>query len=104
MPPFCIAQGDRAELVGINVVGLKRAGWARDRVAALRHAFKDLFSASATRLVALEQTAERFANNDDVNELLAFVREAKRGICPPRLVTPPADAMANVDLGDNGDG
>ena len=92
VPPFCIAQGDRAQLVGINVIGLKRAGWTRERIHVVREAFKQLFMSGPTRLVALEQTESSLAGeNPDVKELCDFIRSAKRGVCPPRLSMPAAD-------------
>ena len=30
IPPYCIAQGERARLVGLNIVGMRRAGLSRD--------------------------------------------------------------------------
>ncbi len=85
VPPFCIAQGDRAQLVGINVVGLKRAGWSRERIQAVREAFKRLFLSDNTRLLALERTeAELAPQYPEVAEMCRFIRESKRGVCPPR--------------------
>jgi UDP-N-acetylglucosamine acyltransferase len=43
VPPFCIAQGDRARLRGLNMVGLRRSGMSRDTISALREAFRTVF-------------------------------------------------------------
>jgi UDP-N-acetylglucosamine acyltransferase len=92
VPPFCIAQGDRAQLVGINIVGLKRRGWSRERIHAVRAAFKHLFESGAARGVALDQVErERAPGNDDVRLMTDFVRQSTRGVCSPRVVEPPAD-------------
>jgi UDP-N-acetylglucosamine acyltransferase len=89
VPPFCIAQGDRAQLVGINVVGLKRAGWTRERIGTVREAFRRLFLSDSTRMVALERTEHELASEQaDVAEMCKFIRESKRGVCPPRLGQP----------------
>jgi UDP-N-acetylglucosamine acyltransferase len=86
VPPFCIAQGDRAQLVGINVVGLKRAGWTRDQIHAVRQAFKQLFLAGSTRLRALEQVEKTLSSKSElVKEMTDFVRRSERGVCPPRV-------------------
>ena len=55
VPPFCLVQGDRAQLVGVNAVGLKRAGFDRNAIRVLRAAFKRLFLSQETRMVALER-------------------------------------------------
>jgi UDP-N-acetylglucosamine acyltransferase len=85
VPPFCIAQGDRAQLVGINVIGLKRAGWSREKIGAVREAFKRLFLSDTTRLMALERTEAELAGEfPEVAEMCRFIRDSKRGVCPPR--------------------
>ncbi len=86
VPPFCIAQGDRAQLVSINVVGLKRAGLSREQIQAVRQAFKQLFQAGSTRLAALEQVESSLAKTSPlVKEMTDFVRGSERGVCPPRI-------------------
>ncbi len=93
VPPFCIAQGDRAQVVGINVVGLKRHGWSRERIQGVREGFKRLFLSESTRLLALEKTERELApENADVLEMCRFIRAAKRGVCPPRLAAAAGDA------------
>lgn len=82
VPPFCIAQGDRATLAGLNVVGLRRAAWDRGRIRALRRALGQLFDAAQPREVALgllEAVAAK--ESDDIDELCRFVRGAVRGVC-----------------------
>lgn len=95
VPPFCIAQGDRAQLVGINVVGLKRRGFSRERIGHVRQAFRDLFQSGLTRVTALEQVESELGPvSQDVREMIAFIRSSKRGVALPRMVPPPAD---NID-------
>ena len=43
VPPFCLVQGDRARLAGLNVVGLRRAGFTAAETAELRRAYRTLF-------------------------------------------------------------
>lgn len=85
VPPFCSAQGDRAQLVGINVVGLRRAGWSRDALQTAREAFRGLFLTAEVRSVALERVERELAPlHPAVAELCAFVRNSERGVCAPR--------------------
>lgn len=84
--PFCIAQGDRAQLVTVNVVGMKRAGFERDARHAVRTAFKRLFHTQETRMVALEKVERELAPESElVAEMCRFIRDADRGIAPARL-------------------
>lgn len=92
VPPFCIAQGDRAQLVGINVVGLKRCGWTREELNAVREAFRSLFVAQTARLVALERVETVLAtSHPQVAEMCAFIRASDRGVCQPRPALPNTD-------------
>lgn len=43
IPPFCIAQGDHAKLVGINRVGVSRAGYSSEDITKLRKLFRQIF-------------------------------------------------------------
>ncbi|PCI35160.1 MAG: acyl-[acyl-carrier-protein]--UDP-N-acetylglucosamine O-acyltransferase, partial [Elusimicrobia bacterium] len=43
VPPYCVTQGDRAVLRGVNVVGLRRSGLPLEDVKSVRRAYRDLF-------------------------------------------------------------
>ena len=87
--PFTIVQGDRAQHVGINAIGLRRSGWKQAQVASVRTAFKRIFHPENARLVALEQTENTLAQeSSEVAEMCAFIREANRGVCRPRPALP----------------
>ena len=55
VPPFCMANGDRARLVGLNAVGLERRGLAAEQVAVLRRAYKILFQSKLLARDAVER-------------------------------------------------
>lgn len=82
IPPFCIAQGDRATLRGLNVVGLRRSGLPRDTTSAIREAYKTLFLRGLTLENAV---AELKAGNPpkEVLEMATFIETSKRGITRP---------------------
>lgn len=82
IPPFCLAQGDRATLRGLNVVGLRRSGLPREAVSAVREAYKTLFLRGLTQEQAL---AELKAGNPPkpVLDMLAFIEASKRGVMRP---------------------
>jgi UDP-N-acetylglucosamine acyltransferase len=81
VPPFMIAQGDRARLFGLNIVGLRRAGFPADTIAALKRAYRELFGQGLPLRIAMEHARERFADVGEVTELLAFIEGSNRGIC-----------------------
>jgi UDP-N-acetylglucosamine acyltransferase len=89
LAPFGLAGGNRAHLFGLNLVGLKRRGFAEERLAGLRAAFRLLFSDEASEQSVLveriERAAREFAGDTDVETLLAFLRaERERPLCAPR--------------------
>lgn len=89
--PFGLAGGNRAHLFGLNLVGLRRRGFAEERISRLRAAYSLLFrrddSSGETVLAErIEAAARDFAGDDDVEALLAFLRaERARPLCAPRV-------------------
>ncbi len=79
VPPFCVAQGDRARLFGLNLVGLRRAGVSPERIEALRAAYRALFLAGEPRASVLARLSD--IATYEVAELLAAVRGSRRGTC-----------------------
>lgn len=86
VPPFCIAQGDRAKLGGLNVIGLKRQGWTKPQIQAIRAAFLTIFVPKTTRANGLAEVEATLAPQHAlVAEFCKFIREAKRGVCSARV-------------------
>jgi UDP-N-acetylglucosamine acyltransferase len=81
VPPFTIAQGDRARLFGLNIVGLRRAGHDASVVSALKGAYRELFHDAQPLRIGLENVRRRFAGSEEVQELVAFVEASVRGVC-----------------------
>ena len=79
IPPYCIAQGERARLVGLNVVGMRRAGMKRDEIMAVKRAFKVLFRSKMLLKDAIAQL-EADQPIPAVMEMLEFCKHTKRGI------------------------
>lgn len=81
VPPFCRAAGDRARLVGLNLVGLRRAGLGADTIATLGKAYRALFRTREPleqALAALRATPD--AQEPLVHALIDFVARSERGI------------------------
>lgn len=83
--PFGMVKGDRANLAGLNIVGLRRHGFARERIDALRSAYKVLFGPNGTLQQRLEDLEKQSTDDAAVSELADFVRaDTQLGICQPR--------------------
>ncbi len=85
--PFAIAVGDRAELGGLNIVGLKRRGFDRPTIHALRASYREIFFGRGTLDERVERAAERFSDKEPVMAIVDFVRKGgTRPLCTPRDV------------------
>lgn len=83
--PYATVIGNRAHLSGLNLVGLKRRGYDRDAIHALRNAYRLLFAPEGTMVERLEEVAEQFKNVELVMEIVDFIRaDSSRSICQPK--------------------
>jgi len=81
LPPFTIA-AERNSIFGVNVVGLKRAGFSAKDREEIKDAFKLLYASGLNISQALEKAAT-INFGVPAREFFDFVAEAKkRGICP----------------------
>ncbi len=86
--PYGLVIGNRAHLVGLNLVGLRRRGFTRDQMQSMREAYNLLFAEGGTLRDRVESVAGRFAGKPEVMEIVDFIRaEADRAICMPRSGT-----------------
>ena len=85
--PYGSVIGNRARLSGLNLVGLKRRGETRERIHALRSAYRMLFAAEGTIAERLLDAEELFKDNPIVMEVLNFIRNTnknnQRSLCLP---------------------
>ncbi len=84
--PFGMAIGLRnASLTGLNVVGLKRQGFSRERIHNLRKAYRLIFSPEGTLSERLEDAEKMFSDNPDVMKVINFIKaDSDRPLCVPR--------------------
>jgi UDP-N-acetylglucosamine acyltransferase len=80
VPPFCLVQGDRARLIGLNETGLKRHGYSSQEVLNLRRAFKTLFRRPGTRAERVAALRTELAGARGVDRLLDFLDTSRRGV------------------------
>ena len=88
--PYGSAAGDRARLVGLNVVGLRRRDFPRNEIQALRTAYRLLFAEEGTLSERLEDVARMYEDNRPVMDIVAFIRaDSTRAICQPKTGNEP---------------
>lgn len=80
IPPYSTVAGNRARVIGINRVGLKRHGFSPELIRALHKSFRELLKSRLPKESVyenLQPLCEEFA---EVNEFVNFIRNSKRGI------------------------
>ena len=78
IPPFCLAEGNRASLRGLNLTGLRR-NMEREEINALKAAYKELFE-EGQPLQEVAQTLFETSPSEKVRSLCEFIKTSKRGI------------------------
>ena len=80
VPPYMIADGNPAEVRGINQVGLERRGFVAEDTRTLREAYRLLYRSNLNVKQACEKIQTDFSGPDVIARLLAFVESSQRGI------------------------
>jgi UDP-N-acetylglucosamine acyltransferase len=80
VPPFCTAQGDRAELVGVNSIGLARHGYTEEQIGRVKEAYRILFRSKLPLEEAVERLRTELGDQSEIQALLLFVTTSERGL------------------------
>jgi UDP-N-acetylglucosamine acyltransferase len=79
LPPFCIARGDNG-ICGLNVVGLRRAGFTSNQRLELKKLYHLLFRSGRKPGESISEANKEFTSEAS-RQLLDFVAASQRGIC-----------------------
>lgn len=80
-PPFSMVAGDRARVVGINSVGLRRRRMTKQQIAQLKHAFHLIFHSRLRLAPAMVRVRDELGGCPEVERLLVFLEKSERGFC-----------------------
>jgi UDP-N-acetylglucosamine acyltransferase len=81
VPPFSRVVTDReTKSYGVNTIGLERKGFSAERLKILQSAFRVLLRSKMNTSQALAEMRKKFADSEDVGELIRFIESAERGI------------------------
>lgn len=91
--PYGMVVGERARLLGLNLIGLKRKGLSRATIHLLRSAFRAIFFGDGKLIDRAEQAGERWKDVTEVREIVEFIMaDSKRPICTPRATHPAGES------------
>jgi UDP-N-acetylglucosamine acyltransferase len=77
-----MAVGNRAKLVGLNLVGLKRQGFTDSSLHNLRRAYELLFLSELNLKEAMTRVRHDFPHDPEIQDLLRFIESSDRGLLP----------------------
>jgi UDP-N-acetylglucosamine acyltransferase len=80
VPPYAIASGDRARLVGVHEIGLQRNGFKPETITTIKNAMRKLFFSKLTREDALQEVIEEYHGIAEVERLIDFIQNSQRGV------------------------
>jgi UDP-N-acetylglucosamine acyltransferase len=78
--PFCITDGNPGRARGLNLVGLRRNGFGKDEIGALKDAYRLLYARVPLERALVEMRA---MNSAAVTEVADFIAGSKRGFAHP---------------------
>lgn len=79
LPPFCVARGDNG-ICGLNIVGLRRAGFTNEQRVELKRLYHLLFRSHLKFSSALAQAQQEFTG-EAARLMIEFASSTKRGLC-----------------------
>ncbi|MEX2615974.1 MAG: acyl-ACP--UDP-N-acetylglucosamine O-acyltransferase [Alphaproteobacteria bacterium] len=83
--PYGSVVGDRGQLSGLNIIGLKRRNFANKEIHNLRTAYRMLFAEEGTMVERVDDVSAIFGDNAVIMEIVEFMRAtSQRGLTQPR--------------------
>src|SRR6266404_5918183 len=80
VPPFMIADGNPAEIRGVNLVGLERKNFLPESVKLIKEAFRLIYRSKLNTRQALEAMRNEIAPRDEITQITEFIETTERGI------------------------
>ena len=80
VPPFMIADGNPAEIRGVNSVGLERKGYSAEKIKSIKEAFRLLFRSKCNTQQGIEAIRNELPPSEEINQIVEFIEKTERGI------------------------
>lgn len=84
IPLFCTAYGNRAKLKGINIIGLRRAGYSKQVITEVVDFYRTMEASalSPRAFIDHEEHMAEFKDNEIIQEMAKGIRESEVGLAP----------------------
>jgi UDP-N-acetylglucosamine acyltransferase len=80
VPPFALAGSQPLSFSGINTVGLKRRGFAPERIASIQEIYRQIYQSGVNIGDGVELVEKHHPGNPDAELIVRFIRTSKRGV------------------------
>lgn len=80
VPPFMIADGNPAEIRGVNLVGLERNNFAPESVKLIKEAFRLIYRSKYNTRQALDAMRAELPQSAEITQIVEFIETTDRGI------------------------
>jgi UDP-N-acetylglucosamine acyltransferase len=80
VPPFMIADGNPAEIRGVNLLGLERRGFPPESVKLIKEAFRLIYRSKYNTRQALEAIRKELPPSEEITQIVEFIDQTERGI------------------------
>ncbi len=85
VPPYLLAAGNPATVHGLNIVGLRRAGFSYEARRELKIAYRTLYRSGLNVSQAIATLQAQLPSSVPLTHLLHFIEQSQRGICSEGL-------------------
>jgi len=80
VPPFMIADGNPAEIRGVNLIGLERKKFPPESVKLIKEAFRLIYRSKYNTRQALDAMQKELSQTEEITEIIRFIEQSQRGI------------------------
>ncbi|MEP6777520.1 MAG: acyl-ACP--UDP-N-acetylglucosamine O-acyltransferase [Chthoniobacterales bacterium] len=80
IPPFMIADGNPAQVRGINLVGLERSAFPPENVKLIKEAFRLIYRSKLNTGQAIQAIRNQLPRNIEIDQIVEFIEQSERGI------------------------
>ena len=80
VPPYILAGREPMRYEGVNIIGLRRRGFAREQIETIENIYRMLYSSGMMVSEAVKKIENEFHDSIEVSAILSFVKASSRGI------------------------
>ena len=80
IPPYCMAAREPVAFCGLNIVGLRRRGFAPELIESIHNTYRLLYQRGKLRADCLKEIEETVEMTPEIKYILEFINSSKRGI------------------------